>query len=336
MYSESVIAAAKELKIHDASVLVTGATGLIGSCAIDVMCAANKEQCANIHIYALGRSNEKIRKRFGNNVIPIVQDIVETLSGNRSFDYILHGASNADPRSYARQPVETITTNLIGTRNILDCCVRNNRTRAIFTSSFEVYGKIPNTDIYTETMSGTIDQTILRNGYPESKRCCELLLRSYVEEYGVNAIIARLPSVYGPTMQKSDSKAHAQFIRNALNHENIIMKSKGSQQRSYCYVIDIVRGLFFLLENGQAGEIYNVANSASVASIAEYAATCAQIAGTEVAYELPDDVEAKGFSKPQNCILDTQKIESLGWFGKYSLITGITETIETLRGKIDA
>ena len=123
MYSESVIAAAKELKIHDASVLVTGATGLIGSCAIDVMCAANKEQGANIHIYALGRSNEKIRKRFGNNVIPIVQDIVETLSENRSFDYILHGASNADPRSYARQPVETITTNLIGTRNILDCCV---------------------------------------------------------------------------------------------------------------------------------------------------------------------------------------------------------------------
>ena len=112
MYSESVITAAKELKIHDASVLVTGATGLIGSCAIDVMCAANKEQGANIHIYALGRSNEKIRRRVGDNVIPLVQDIVEPLSENRSFDYILHGVSNADPRSYATQPVETITTNL--------------------------------------------------------------------------------------------------------------------------------------------------------------------------------------------------------------------------------
>lgn len=336
MYSESVVAAAKELKIHDASVLVTGATGLIGSCAIDVMCAANKEQGANIHIYALGRSKEKIRRRFGDKVVPLVQDIVTPISKNRSFDYILHGASNADPRSYATQPVETITTNLIGTRNILDYCARNNKTRAIFTSSFEVYGKIPDVEVYTEKMSGTIDQTILRNGYPESKRCCELLLRSYVEEYGANALIARLPSVYGPTMQKSDSKAHAQFIRNAINHENIILKSKGSQRRSYCYVIDIVRGLFFLFENGQSGEIYNVANSASVASIAEYAATCAQIAGTEVTYEMPDEVEIKGFSKPQNCILGTQKIEDLGWFGKYSLITGITETIETLKGKLDA
>lgn len=336
MYSESVAAAARELKIHDVSVLVTGATGLIGSCAIDVMCAANKEQGANIHIYALGRSEEKIRKRFGDKVIPLVQDIVEPIPENRPFDYILHGASNADPRSYATQPVETITTNLIGTRNILDYCAKNSKTEAIFTSSFEVYGKISNIDVYTETMSGTIDQNILRNGYPESKRCCELLLRSYVEEYNVNAIIARLPSVYGPTMQKSDSKAHAQFIRNALKRENIILKSKGNQQRSYCYVIDIVRGLFFLLENGRSGEIYNVANSASVASIAEYAAICAQIAGTKVTYELPDDVEIKGFSKPQNCILSTQKIESLGWFGKYSLITGITETIETLKGKLDA
>lgn len=336
MYNESVAAAARELKIHDVSVLVTGATGLIGSCAIDVMCTANKEQGANIRIYALGRSNEKIRKRFGDNVIPLVQDIVDPLSEKKSFGYILHGASNADPRSYAKQPVETITTNLIGTRNILDYCARNNRTRAIFTSSFEVYGKIPNIDIYTETMSGIIDQTILRNGYPESKRCCELLLRSYVEEYGANAITARLPSVYGPTMQKSDSKAHAQFIRNAINHENIILKSKGSQRRSYCYVLDIVRGLFFLLENGQSGEIYNVANSASVCSIAEYAEICARIAGTKVTYELPDEIEAKGFSKPQDCILGTQKIESLGWIGKYSLITGIAETIEALEGKQNA
>lgn len=245
MYNESIAAAAKELKIRDVSVLVTGATGLIGSCAIDVMIAANKEQNANIRIYALGRTKEKIKKRFGEDVIPVVQDIVEPISEEQSFDYILHGASNADPRSYAVQPAETIIINLIGTRNILDCCARNKNTMMVFTSSFEVYGKIPSTDVYSETMSGVIDQSFLRNGYPESKRCCELLLRSYVEEYGVNALIARLPSVYGPTMQETDSKAHAQFLRSALNSKNVILKSKGEQRRSYCYVIDIARGLFF-------------------------------------------------------------------------------------------
>lgn len=298
MYNESIAAAAKELKIRDVSVLVTGATGLIGSCAIDVMIAANKEQNANIRIYALGRTKEKIKKRFGEDVIPVVQDIVEPISEEQSFDYILHGASNADPRSYAVQPAETIIINLIGTRNILDCCARNKNTMMVFTSSFEVYGKIPSTDVYSETMSGVIDQSFLRNGYPESKRCCELLLRSYVEEYGVNALIARLPSVYGPTMQETDSKAHAQFLRSALNSKNVILKSKGEQRRSYCYVIDIARGLFFLLEKGLPGEVYNISNETSVASIAEYAEICAKEAGTKVVFEKPDEVESKGFSKP--------------------------------------
>lgn len=311
MYNESIAAAAKELKIRDVSVLVTGATGLIGSCAIDVMIAANKEQNANIRIYALGRTKEKIKKRFGEDVIPVVQDIVEPISEEQSFDYILHGASNADPRSYAVQPAETIIINLIGTRNILDCCARNKNTMMVFTSSFEVYGKIPSTDVYSETMSGVIDQSFLRNGYPESKRCCELLLRSYVEEYGVNALIARLPSVYGPTMQETDSKAHAQFLRSALNSKNVILKSKGEQRRSYCYVIDIARGLFFLLEKGLPGEVYNISNETSVASIAEYAEICAKEAGTKVVFEKPDEVESKGFSKPQNCILDNHKIRAL-------------------------
>mgnify|MGYP000691830324 FL=1 len=107
-------------------------------------------------------------------------------------------------------------------------------------------------------MSGMIDQTILRNGYPESKRCCELLVRSYVEEFGINAVIARLPSVYGPTMLRSDSKAHAQFIRNALNGENIILKSKGDQRRTYCYVVDAASAIFKILSAGENGEIYNI------------------------------------------------------------------------------
>lgn len=332
MYNESIAAAAKELKIRDVSVLVTGATGLIGSCAIDVMIAANKEQNANIRIYALGRTKEKIKKRFGEDVIPVVQDIVEPISEEQSFDYILHGASNADPRSYAVQPAETIIINLIGTRNILDCCARNKNTMMVFTSSFEVYGKIPSTDVYSETMSGVIDQSFLRNGYPESKRCCELLLRSYVEEYGINALIARLPSVYGPTMQETDSKAHAQFLRSALNSKNVILKSKGEQRRSYCYVIDIARGLFFLLEKGLPGEVYNISNETSVASIAEYAEICAKEAGTKVVFEKPDEVESKGFSKPQNCILDNHKIRALGWHSKYSLTDGIKETLNHLRG----
>lgn len=335
MYRNSVEAAAREVEIHDVAVLVTGATGLVGSCVIDIMIAANRNQKANLQIYALGRSKEKIKKRFGENVIPLVQDIVDPISDEIAFDYIIHGASNADPRAYATKPVETITTNLIGTQNILHYCTRHKNARVVFTSSFEVYGKIPDTDVYSEGMSGIIDQTKLRNGYPESKRCCEILLRSYAEEYKVNALIARLPSVYGPTMQESDSKAHAQFLRNALRRENIVLKSKGSQRRSYSYVIDIARGLFYLLKNGQSGEVYNLANSVSVCSIAEFAEVCAKLVGTKVVFELPDEEETKGYSKPQNCVLDTRKIDKLGWCANYSLADGISETLEALRKSRD-
>ena len=333
MYEESVKMLASRLKLRNTSILVTGATGLIGSCVIDVLAKANDEYGANIKIYALSRSKNKIEKDFGTRAFPVVQDIVDSLDDTIEYDCIIHGASNADPKMYAVQPVETILTNIIGTKNVLDYCRKHRKTKMILTSSFEVYGELKGQDIYSENMSGIIDQTVLRNGYPESKRCCELLVRSYVDEYDVNAVIARLPSVYGPTMLASDSKAHAQFIRNALNGENVVLKSKGEQKRTYCYVIDVVSALFELLYAGKSGEIYNISNENSIASIAEVARICAEIAGTKVVFDSPDSVEAKGFSKSKNCILDSKKLRDLGWNGKYSLKDGLAETLECMRRK---
>lgn len=330
MYSDSIRKLANQVCIKGKSILVTGATGLIGSCLIDVLIEANKLGAGN-KIYALGRSKEKIIYRFGDMVNPVVQDIVTTIPSEYEFDYIFHGASNADPRSYAKQPVETILTNILGNKNILDYCREHNQTKMLLTSTFEVYGEITDNDIYTEEMSGVIDQTVLRNGYPESKRCCELLLRSYVDEYNISAVIARLPSVYGPTMLKNDSKAHAQFIRNASNGENIVLKSKGTQRRTYSYVIDVVSALLTIMECGLTGEVYNVSYEKSIASIAEVAQICASIAGTEVVFDLPDEIEAKGFSKSKNCILDNTKLKALGWEGVYSLWDGMAETIEYLK-----
>lgn len=331
MYEESINKFAKDLKLQDISILVTGATGLIGSCAIDIISVANNKYGANIKVYALSRNKKKIENRFGENVTPVVQNVVDPLEGTVEYDYIIHGASNADPKSYAIQPVETILTNVIGNKNVLDYCKNHVKTRMILTSSFEVYGELCGQDVYSENMSGIIDQTILRNGYPESKRCCELLVRSYVDEYGIDAVIARLPSVYGPTMLLSDSKAHAQFIKNALNGEDIVLKSKGEQRRTYCYVIDAVSALFRILDAGKTGEIYNISNENSIASIAEVAKTCAEIAGTRVVFELPSEVEAKGFSQSRNCILDNKKLKDLGWRGQYSLREGLEETLEYLR-----
>ena len=329
-YQKAIGKAASEITVPGGRILITGSTGLIGSCIVDVLLAANASFGKRFEVYALGRNEEKMKRRFGtdNALHFVVQDAAEPVT-TEALDYIIHAASNADPKSYALYPVETIFTNILGARSVLDYC-KGKRTRVLFTSTFEVYGKLEQ-DAYAEDQYGVIDLNMIRSCYPESKRTAEMLFKSYADEYGVNCVIARLSSIYGPTMKEDDSKAHAQFLRNALAGENIVLKSKGTQVRTYCYVMDAVSGILAVLFHGKTGEAYNVANENSVASIAEVAQTIADRAGTKVVFDLPDEVESKGFSKPQNCILKTDKIAGLGWKGKYDLKAGINETMTILK-----
>lgn len=333
IYKMAIERALSKVIIDDGSVLVTGASGLIGSCLIDMLLYAN-EKGRHFELYALGRNAEKIKTRFAEHknvgcLHIIEQDVRTALPKGLKIDYIFHGASIADPRSYALYPAETMLINLEGGVNILNYCKEYPTTKALMMSTFEVYGNAGK-DAYKETDFGFIDQNQLRSCYPESKRSMELLTRCYVEEYGVKAVIGRLSSIYGPTMAKDDSKAHAQFIRNALRRENIVLKSKGEQRRTYCYVLDAVTGLICVMAKGETGEAYNISNENSVASIAEVAQTVANIVGTNVTFDMPDDVEKKGFSTPQNCILDNTKLRSLGWAGEYSLQEGLYECLTIL------
>jgi len=337
IYRDALEKTVPYIAIGNGSVLVTGASGLIGSCLIDLLLCANKYG-RNFEIYALGRSKYKLNARFkafveSGNLHYIEQDIREPLDGSINYDYIIHGASNADPKSYALYPVETMLINIVGTKNILEYCRSHPQTRVILLSTFEVYANAGK-DVYSEADYGILDLNILRNCYPESKRCAEQLLRCYVDEYKVNAVIGRLCSIYGPTMVKGDSKAHSQFIRNAFKGENIVLKSKGEQRRTYCYVIDAVTGLLFILAKGISGEAYNISYENSIASIADVAETVFKIAGTSVVFDLPDEIELKGFSSTQNCILDNKKLRNLGWHGSYSLGEGLTETLRIMKSNI--
>ena len=329
-YKKAIDAVASDISATGGRILVTGATGLIGSCIVDVLLEANASFGKKFEIYALGRNEDRLMSRFGtaDGLNLIVQDVTEPIIVE-GLDYIIHAASNADPISYARYPVETIITNIQGAKSVLDYCKSKN-TRVLFTSTFEVYGKLEQ-DEYDEEQYGIIDLNLIRSCYPESKRTAEMLFKSYTDEYGVDCVIARLSSIYGPTMKDDDSKAHAQFIRNALAGKNIVLKSKGDQIRTYCYVMDAVSGLLAVLFRGESGEVYNVANENSIVSIAELAQTIADYAGTKVVFDLPNEVESKGFSKAQNCVLKTGKIKDLGWNGRYDLKAGISETLTILK-----
>lgn len=335
-YRKILIDIADDLPVKECSIMITGATGLIGSCIIDTLILANRMLGCKYKIYALGRNLEKLKSRFNyalndEKLYFVVQDVCEEIKENADVDYIIHAASNADPRTYSLYPAQTLLTNVYGAANVLNYAVKHLKNKVLFTSTFETYGCINDSRSFKENEYGTIDFNMVRSCYPESKRCAEILFRCYEQQYGVKFCIARLCSIYGPTMDANDSKAHAQFIRNALADEDIVLKSEGKPRRTYCSVFDTISGILTVLFKGESGEVYNVATDKSVASIAEVAHTVADICGKKVIFDLPDEIEKKGFSVPQDSILDCEKIYSLGWNAKYPLYEGMSLTIKILR-----
>ena len=221
--------------------LISGATGLIGSFLVDVIMHQNKVEELQCKVYALGRSEEKAKARFGYcyesewfQFIPydINKPFVRDDIGD--IDYVLHLASNTHPVAYATDPIGTITTNIIGTQNMLDFAHAHHAKRCAFASSNEVYGENRgDVEKFDERYCGYIDCNTMRAGYPESKRCGEALCQAYIKQKGMDIVIPRLTRSYGPTMLMSDTKAISQFIRKAIAGEDIVLKSEGTQYYSY-------------------------------------------------------------------------------------------------------
>jgi len=334
-YRNAVRAVADKLTIKSGSILVTGASGLIGSLIIDTLLLANEEKGCKFKVYAHGRNKQKLEKRFSGakkeDLEFVIGDICEPIDSVKEIDYIIHGASNADPRSYSLYPAQTLLINVIGAQNVLELAKRAGSKSTLLLSTFETYGKILQTEKYSEEQFGEINHNMIRSCYPESKRCAEILFRCYSEQYGVKTSIARLGSVYGPTMAQDDSKAHAQFIRNALNGEDIVLKSEGKPVRSYVSVFDTVSGIFKILFEGEDREAYNVSSEKCTASIAQVAKTVAELCSKKVVFDLPDDIEKKGFSAVQNSILDGAKLKKLGFEAEYDIKKGMALTIKILK-----
>lgn len=325
--------------LKDKSVMISGATGMIGSFLIDVILRKNKTDNLNCTVYALGRSFERVQERFYSMIddpcfVYIQYDVKEPLIGDclDNVDYILHLASNTHPMQYSTDPIGTITTNIIGLKNLLEFAVAHNTTRFAFASSNEIYGENRgDVEFFDESYCGYINSNTMRAGYPESKRCGEALCQAYKAQAGLDVVIARLTRTYGPTMLESDTKAISQFIKKGVSGEDIVLKSVGNQYYSYQYVADSVSGLLTVLLLGENGEAYNIADESSDITLKDLAAIIARINGKEVVFEIPDAVEAAGYSTATKARLDGHKLKNLGWVPKYDIKTGIERTIRILR-----
>lgn len=319
--------------LNGKTVAVTGATGLICSGVVDILHYLNTEKKAGVRLLLLGRSEARTAARFphmvpGEDYRFVRFDATKAAEADVAADYIIHGASNANPAAYVAQPVETMEANFIGLNELMKAAKRCGTKRVLYLSSSEVYGQKDGMEPFRENDLGYLDILNPRAAYPSSKRAAETLCIAYASEYGIDPVIVRPGHVYGPAITAADNRATAQFTRNAAKKEQIVMKSAGTQLRSYCYSLDCASAILTVLINGASGEAYNISNPDSIITIGEIAAKIAQAAGMDLAFENPADAEAKGYNLMSNSSLASEKLEALGWRAFFSPEEGADRCVQ--------
>lgn len=325
-------------KLKGSSVLVTGAAGLIGSFVVDMLLTADQLLGMGIKVFAVGRSKERLLSRFQGwdteDLVFVQQDVTEPLQLDHKVDHIIHAASNAYPEAFSQDPVGTMMSNITGTLRLLEYGREHGARRFLFLSSGEVYGQGDvSIEAYEEGYSGYVDILSPRSCYPSSKRAAETLCCSFWKQYGLETVIARPCHTYGPNTTGKDNRATAQFMENVGKGQDIVLKSAGSQMRSYAYVADCASGLLTVLLKGHPGEAYNLAYEKSRITIAGFAQITARLSGRQVVFEDPDKKALEERSPVPRQVLDSRRLEALGWQGRYTPERGIQHTLEILKGK---
>ncbi|WP_337464815.1 NAD-dependent epimerase/dehydratase family protein [Acidaminococcus timonensis] len=306
-------------QLQGRSVLVTGGTGLIGSTVIKALCYANTAKKLHLRIFALVRNLEKAERMLGheNEVLHFIQGSVEKLPEiNKAVDYIIHGASPTASLFFVEHPVETIQIAVQGTSNLLKLAKEKVVKSFIYLSSMEVYGAPQADTLIPETQGCTLDSMVVRSCYPIAKRLCENLCASYVQEYDVPAKVIRLAQTFGPGVLKDDKRVFAEFARDAMDGNDIVLQTVGTSKREYLYTADAVTAILTVLLEGADGESYNAGNPETYCSIVEMAQLVVkQIAEDKIQIQFPYNETETSFKFPpsHHLHLDVSKLENLGW-----------------------
>lgn len=306
--------------------VITGGSGFLGSHLCDkliekgwdVVCMDNLSTGAESNVAHLEANS---RFRFSR------QDVTYPLDIDGALDAVLHFASPASPPDYLRLPIETMMVGSAGTRHALDLALRKN-ARFFLASTSECYGD-PEVSPQPETYWGHVNPIGPRGVYDEAKRFSEALTMAYLRKHNVDTRIVRIFNTYGPRMRLNDGRALPNFLYQALVGEPITVYGDGSQTRSFCYVSDLIEGIFRLLESGEHDPV-NIGNPAEI-TIREFAEKVRDLVGANVPIEyhpLPQD------DPKQRCPDISKARRLLNWEPKVNLEEGLKRTYEYFRDRV--
>ena len=310
------------------TVLVTGATGLVGSYLVKALALLGMEWIAGIKVLAFVRSREKAARVFGDlldsDTVEIVEgDVTSGINVSENIDYIIHTASVTSSKTFVTKPVETLMTAIVGTRNVLDLALAKRSAGVVYVSSMEVYGITdPGKKTISENDLGYIDVLSVRSSYSEGKRACETLCASYAHEYSVPVKIARLSQTFGAGTSRDDTRAFASFAKSALKNEDIVLHTKGESFGNYCYIADTAAALMMLMTDGKTGEAYTVVNESTTMRIRDVAALVVKTLSdgtSQVVFDIPENSLKYGYAPDVTMHLSSTKLRALGWEPEYDL-----------------
>ena len=327
----------KNKGIKNSKIVITGATGLLGSLMVKVFVRANEKYGLNNKIYALARNVDKANDIFygfkNENLVIVKNNITEPININEDVDYVFHFAAITASKDMVQYPVEVIESTILGLINVLSFSYEHKAKSVAYMSSMEVFGVADQNKRLKETDIGKIDLTSVRSCYPESKRLAENLCKSFAAEYGLNVKVARLTQTFGAGAKYEDNRVFGMIARSVVENKDIILMSKGDLARDYCYTVDAINAILYITLYGESGEVYNVANENTQTSVFDMCKMVAkEIANNKISVriEIPEDVASKGFSPACVTMLDTSKIQELGWEPRYNLKEMYARLIQSL------
>ena len=311
-------------------ILVTGGAGFIGSHLCDRLLAEGHEVIAMDNL--ITGSTDNIAHLAGHRQFHFIyHDVTEVIYVDGPLDAILHLASLPSPVDYLEKPIKTLKVGALGTHKTLGLA-KAKRAHYLLASTSEVYGD-PQVHPQPETYWGNVNPVGPRGVYDESKRFAEAMTMAYHRAHGLETRIARIFNTYGPRMRLDDGRVVPNFVKQALLGKPLTVYDDGSRTRSFCYIADLVEGLYRLLLSDEAYPV-NLGNPQEM-TILDFAHEVLQASGSSspVVFVTPTDERTK--DDPQTRRPDISKArQALGWEPYVPLKEGLRLSIEWFRGRL--